>query len=119
MLWAERLLSPDWRGLWEPGSRSPVDYDYPARSKTVLLIVGSEAADEAETARLMGACARLRERDVALYVIDYLAPTAASLALQDCAGAPMLYFRIEEETALRDAFLSLAGFLIQVRFPGA
>lgn len=118
MLWAERLLSPDWRGFWKAGSSSPADYDDATRSKAVLLIAGSDVVDTAEIARLIDVCARLRGNNVALYIVDYLAPESVSSALQLCAGPPMHYFRAEDEAALQDALVSLAGFLIKVRFPG-
>ncbi|MEX1035667.1 MAG: TadE/TadG family type IV pilus assembly protein [Sneathiella sp.] len=117
-LWAERLLSPQWQGLWTGDNTIPAAYDDTAIEKIALLLVSSAASDMTENTRLADTCARMKENGIRLYIIDYLAPETTSSILQSCASTTGHYFAVTDATGLSNAVLSIARFLTIVRFPG-
>ena len=118
MLWAERTLSPLWQGVWNGEAALPAAYEDETVEKIALLVVGSSAGDPAEDTRLSTTCARMKQNDVTLYVIDYLAPAATSTLLEICASTAGHYFRVMDEVSLRTAFFAIAKFMTVVRFSG-
>lgn len=118
MLWAERTVSPLWQGVWNGDAARPVAYDDEAVEKVTILVVGSDAEDVAEDARLSSTCTRMKQNDIALYVIDYLAPTGTSTRLEACASTTGHYFRVTDEPSLRSAFFAIAKFMTVIRLAG-
>ena len=118
MLWAERLLSPQWQGVWTGDSTIPAAYDDTIIEKVALLLASSVASDISENTRLADTCARMKGNGIHLYTIDYFAPAATSTLLQGCASTAGHYFRVTDAAGLNQAFQSIARFLTIVRFPG-
>lgn len=118
MLWAERLLSPLWQGIWNADPAHPAAYDAVDISKVAVLIAGSAATDTTENARLASACTRMKGNGITIYVIDYLAPEPAATVFAACATTAGHYFRVSDAASLRTAAFSIAKFLTVVRFPG-
>ena len=118
MLWAERVLSPLWQGLWDGDSSSPVAYNDPALRKTAVLVVASDNADAGEDTILSNACVRMKSNGITLYTIDYLASAATADIVKACAPSTGHYFRVTSDTELLDAFFAIAKFLTVVQFPG-
>ncbi|WP_339717573.1 TadE/TadG family type IV pilus assembly protein [uncultured Sneathiella sp.] len=118
MLWAERLLSPQWQGVWTGDSTIPAAYDDAIIEKVALLLTSSAASDISENTRLADTCTRIKGNGIHLYTIDYLAPATTSILLQGCASTAGHYFRVTDAAGLNRAFLSIARFLTIVRFPG-
>lgn len=116
MLWAERILSPLWQGLWNDNASMPVAYEDATTEKIAILVVGSSAADAVEDTRLASSCARMKQNNITLYVIDYLAPAATTSLLQACATTAGHYFRVADMVGLQSAFFSIAKFMTVVRF---
>jgi Flp pilus assembly protein TadG len=116
MLWAERILSPLWQGLWNGNASMPAAYEDETTEKIAILVVGSSAADVAEDTRLSSSCARMKQNNITLYVIDYLAPAATTSLLQVCATTAGHYFRVTDMVNLQSAFFSIAKFMTVVRF---
>lgn len=118
MVWAERVLSPLWQGAWSADSSFPVAYEDSGVEKIAILVVGSSAGDAGEDNLLSNSCARMKQNNITLYVIDYLAPEATSTLLRLCATSSGHYFRVTEVTSLRGAFFAIAKFSTVVRFSG-
>lgn len=118
MLWAERLLSPQWQGVWTGDSTIPAAYEDAIIEKVALLLASSTASEISENTRLADTCTRMKGNGIQLYTVDYLAPAATSILLQGCASTAGHYFRVTDAASLNQAFQSIARFLTVVRFPG-
>ncbi|MCF8468786.1 MAG: hypothetical protein K9G33_15405 [Sneathiella sp.] len=118
MLWAERVLSPLWQGVWDGDAGSPVAYNDPTLGKTAVLVVASDNAEAGEDTILGDTCARMTSNGITLYAIDYLTSSATADIVKACASSAGHYFRVTSDTELIDAFFSIAKFLTVVQFPG-
>ena len=118
MLWAERVLSPQWQGVWSDESGLPVAYEDNSVEKIAVLVIGTSAADAGEDTLLANSCARMKQNGITLYVIDYLAPEPTPSLLRHCATSGGHYFRVTEAASLRRAFFTIAKFMTVVRFSG-
>ncbi len=118
MIWAERALSPLWQGVWSSDTTLPAGYDDETIKKIAILVVGSSAAEVGEDSRLINSCTRMKQNDITLYVIGYLAPATTSALLQTCATTVGHYFHVTDVSNLQSAFFSIAKFLTRVRFAG-
>ncbi|TNE38603.1 MAG: hypothetical protein EP348_04675 [Alphaproteobacteria bacterium] len=119
LLWAERLLSPRWQGLWSADATSPVAWGNDTTRKAVLLIAGSDnAGGAAEDDLFTATCARLKTNGVTVFAINYLAPAGTSARMEACASSKGHYFRIESATDLSEALTLIGKSLVRVRFAG-
>ncbi|GLQ06673.1 hypothetical protein GCM10007924_18940 [Sneathiella chinensis] len=113
LTWAERMLAPEWSGVWQAGTSFPAAYG--AAQKAVILVSGSANADAALQDPLMGAvCDRLKSEGVAIHVVDYQSPPETRAGLQQCASEPARYFRVENSGQLIRAFLDVIRFLTEI-----
>lgn len=68
--WAMRILSPNWRDIWDRGSY-PADYHDGVTTKRILLIGGSMTAGYYEEGRnaVSEMCSRIKENGIELYIL--------------------------------------------------
>ncbi len=115
MLWAERMLSPEWKTAW--GGNGPVPSLYAEHvEKAVILLTGSEHSATSDENRIFSeTCARLKEKGVSFYMIDYEAPAGMTTLMKDCAGKSGAYFRATGPDILKRSFSEIAHSLMTVR----
>ncbi|MCR9213925.1 MAG: pilus assembly protein TadG-related protein [Proteobacteria bacterium] len=116
MVWAERVLSPNWLSSWQQGGRHPVAYNDPEVEKIVLLFVGSQSGSSEDQTQLMSAvCTRLKSEGVKIYVIDYQSSSNLTSPLTLCATSSGYYFNVTSSTELREVIWQIARFLTIVK----
>jgi len=119
MIWAERMLSPDWQPYWQTTEGPPTEYDDEDIQKVVILVTGSaNTAPDTENSLFSEACDRMKSNDVTVYVVDFLAPDSIAEILTNCATSKGHYFRAENEASVSEALYAIAKFLTVVKFSG-
>lgn len=143
-VWAWRMLSPRWRGLWggEMDANSlPLDYNTPKMNKAVILMTDGEntmhnsvhtaywypsderlgtsstsaAADELD-ARTREVCDSMKENNIIIYTVAFNNPGASAEALlQYCASQADYYFASPSSADLERAFRTIGDSLSNLR----
>jgi Flp pilus assembly protein TadG len=88
--WAMRILSPNWRGIWERGDY-PADYHDGRTTKRILLIGGSMTAGYFMPGNnaMSEMCARIKENGIEMYILvdESENPNIQSQRIyRECAG---------------------------------
>ncbi len=116
MIWAERVLSPDWRSAWQAGGQHPVDYTDPEFDKIVLLVSGSgNGSFEGQNELLSTVCSRLKTKGVKIYVVEYQSPADLADPLRLCATSDGYYFSVTSGVHLREVFTLIGTFLTVIK----
>lgn len=143
-VWAWRMLSPLWRGLWggEMNTENlPLDYNTPKMNKAVVLMTDGEntmnssvrtaywypsharlgttstsaAADELDD-RTMQVCDAMKTNNIIIYTVAFNNPGAGAEALlQYCASQPEFYFDSPTSEDLASAFRTIGDSLSNLR----
>ncbi|MFA5041559.1 MAG: pilus assembly protein TadG-related protein [Bdellovibrionales bacterium] len=143
MVWAWRMLSPKWRGLWggTMGSTLPLDYGTKGMAKAVVLLTdglntmydsiqaaywfprnnwtgstsisGSEDALDAKT---LSICTAMKEQGIIIYTIG-LGPSSGinETLLRNCATAENYYFHSPTTSELQSVFNTIGDSLSNLR----
>ncbi len=143
-VWAWRMLSPRWRGLWGgemDANDLPLDYNTPRMNKAVILMTDGEntlnnsvrtaywypsdarlgttdiTAGEAElNTRLTTVCNAMKQENIIVYTIAFGSPGATiENLLRDCATQPDYYFDTPSGSELQQAFRMIGDSLSSLR----
>jgi Flp pilus assembly protein TadG len=144
-VWAWRLLSPRWRGLWGgqmDDNNLPLDYDAPLMNKAVIIMTdgdnthsngshtaywylkdgklgttNSNAAVTQLNNRTTDVCSRMKANGIIVYTIAF--GTSFSWAsrnmLSGCASKPEFYFESPSGNDLQTAFKKIGDSLANLR----
>ena len=122
--WA--TLSPLWSGVFS-GVNAPQPYSDTRYRKVMLLLTDgafntaytagtseTEQTDES-AARAQALCANMKAQGITIYSIAVQAPVSAETLLRSCATSTNHYFDANDNNQLRDAFMTIAIQLQQMR----
>lgn len=114
--WGWYLVSPLWQGIWPSDSR-PASYNPDKVTKAVLLMTDGEfnteyvAANGSSSAQARALCRNMKNEDVIVYTVGFMANSTAERLLKDCASSPLHYFPASDGEALKRAFSLIAQSL--------
>ncbi|HYD66415.1 pilus assembly protein TadG-related protein [Azospirillum sp.] len=145
LVWAWRMLSPRWRGLWGGEMNQegmPFDYGDPKRSKAVVILTdgdntfpdvytsygrqeykrliasGGDSDRKAElNKRLTQVCNSLRTQGIVVYTITFGVGSSNPIwtLFRGCATKPEYHFDSKDSEGLRRAFRTIGGQLANLR----
>ena len=115
LIWAERMLSPDWSVDWSlpAGDISP----YSGDAKKVVILINASGNDAAshEDQLLIDSCNRMKSKDVALIIVDYGSPAAMGELLRNCAKNNGHYLSVSSENNLAGSIKNIVKSLRTVK----
>lgn len=143
-VWAWRMISPRWRGLWggEMDTNSlPLDYNTPRMNKAVILMTDGENTlnNSVRTAywypsdgrlgttstsagvtelnnRLSSVCSSMKSNNIIVYTIAFGNPgSTIENLLRNCATQPDYYFDSPSGSELSEAFRQIGDSLSSLR----
>lgn len=120
-VWAWRLLSPRWRGMWD-SAVVPRDNGPSVRKIAIILTDGSNeptpgtgvSASQANSI-LSATCTRMKNAGITIYTVGFAVPTAAKTLLRNCASSPAEFYDAPSNATLQAAFQSIARNINNVR----
>ncbi|GEM_PF-6003306 len=115
MLWAERMLAPEWKAAWGGIGSAPSPFDGIVQKAIILLTGSAHSATSGENRIFSETCARLKGKGVSFYMIDYEAPEGMTALMKDCVGDSGSYFRVTGPDILKRSFSEIAHSLMTVR----
>lgn len=120
-VWAWRLLSPRWRGLWD-SSVLPRDNGPSVRKIAIILTDGANeptpgtGVGAAQANSILSAtCTRMKNAGIIVYTIGFRVPTAAKPLLRNCASSPAEFYDAPSNQTLQAAFQAIARNINDVR----
>ncbi len=125
-VWAFRMLSPDWRGLWG-NALLPLDYDEPLMDKAVILMTDGQNSSSTDDNTVNGiytseandhmeeACDNMTDAGIIVYTVQFRTSggTMKSL-LENCATSLQHYFHADDGE-LGTVFNEIAANLSNLR----
>ena len=120
-VWAWRLLSPRWRGLWN-STVLPRDNGPSVRKIAIILTDGTNeptpgtgvSASQADSI-LSATCTRMKNAGITVYTVGFEVPTAAKTLLRNCASSPAEFYDAPSNQTLQAAFQAIARNINNVR----
>lgn len=120
-VWAWRLLSARWRGLWD-STDLPRDNGPSVRKIAIILTDGSNeptrgtgvSASQANSI-LSATCTRMKSAGITVYTVGFEVPTAAKTLLRNCASSPSEFYDAPSNATLQAAFQSIARNINNIR----
>lgn len=120
-VWAWRLLSPRWRGLWN-STVLPRDNGPSVRKIAIILTDGENeptpgtgvTAAQADSI-LSATCTRMKNAGITIYTVGFEVPAAAKPLLRNCASTPAEFFDAPNNATLQSAFQIIARNINNVR----
>lgn len=110
--WGWYMLSPEWKSFWPTDSR-PKDYKPAKVVKAVLLMTDGEfnteyvAANGSSAAQARALCENMKDEDVIVYSVGFMANNTAERLLKQCATSAGHYFPASNGKALQEAFAAI------------
>lgn len=107
-VWAERLLSPDWQGIWSADDDTPVDYGTGMR-KVVLLLTGSaDTGNSQDEADFSESCDRLKQLGIRVAILNYGGGVSTNAGYESCVNAGGFYGTFDDSASFKN---SVADFV--------
>lgn len=124
-IWAWRMLSPRWRGMWNhEGPSLPLDYGSEDMDKVVILLTdgannphGNDGISIAATnTQLTNACTAMKQEGIIIYTIVFHEQNATIQGrMRGCATSSDHYFFAAGNDSIRDVFSKIADSLMNLR----
>ncbi|MEH6474125.1 MAG: Tad domain-containing protein [Sneathiella sp.] len=107
-VWAERLLSPDWQGVWNADVDTPVDYGTDMR-KVVLLLTGSgDTGNSQDELDFSESCERLKQLGMNVAILNYGGGVSTNAGYESCISAGGFYGTFDDSASFKS---SVADFV--------
>ena len=120
--WAWYLISPNWSSVW-PTESEPVKYSDAKTIKVAVLMTDGEfntsyfngRQNRTSSAQTRQLCERMKEENIQIYSVAFLAPKSAQQTLKNCASSDQHYFNAKNNQDLVNTFKDIAVRLSKLR----
>ncbi len=114
-VWAERLLSPNWQGIWNADADTPVDYGTGMR-KVVLFLTGSgDTGNSQDEQDFSESCERLKQFGVKLIILNYGGGSSTNAGYESCINAGGFYGTFDESASFKSTVADFVKSLTSSR----